>query len=135
MIFSARHLPDGLQLDPQTGRITGRLNQPGEYMVKLYAKNELGKARQLFKIVCGPQIGLTPAMGWNSWNCFAHAVTADHVKAAANAMVASGLINHGWTYINIDDYWQVNRDTDDPTLYGPERDDDGAFCPIRVFPI
>jgi hypothetical protein len=23
-------------------------------------------------------------------------------------MVKSGLINHGWTYINVDDFWQVN---------------------------
>jgi alpha-galactosidase len=134
MIFSAKHLPNGLHLDPQTGRITGRLNQQGEYMVKLSAKNERGKAKQLFKIVCGPQIGLTPAMGWNSWNCFAHAVTADHVKAAADAMVASGLINHGWTYINIDDYWQVNRDTDDPTLHGLERAADGRILPNPRFP-
>ena len=46
-------------------------------------------------------------MGWNSWNCFACAVSADKVKRAAAAMVKSGLANHGWTYINIDDYWQV----------------------------
>ena len=73
MIFSARHLPDGLHLDPQTGRITGMLNKEGEYIVKLSAKNKCGTAKQLFKIVCGPQIGLTPAMGWNSWNSFARA--------------------------------------------------------------
>ena len=37
-------------------------------------------------------------------------------------MVRSGLINHGWTYINIDDYWEVHRDSKDPTLQGPQRD-------------
>ena len=134
MTFSAKHLPDGLQLDPQTGHITGMLNQPGEYVVKWYAKNKLGTAKQLFKIVCGPQIGLTPAMGWNSWNCFAHAVSQDKVKAAADAMVASGLINHGWTYINIDDYWEVNRNSTDPTLQGPYRDAEGRILPNPRFP-
>lgn len=134
MTFSARRLPDGLHLDPPTGRITGMLNKEGTYVVRLYAKNKRGKAKQLFKIVCGSQIGLTPAMGWNSWNCFAHAVSEDKVKAAADAMVASGLINHGWTYINVDDYWQVNRDTDDPTLHGPERDAQGNILPNPRFP-
>ena len=75
----------------------------------LHAKNSLGSADRELKIVCGPTIGLTPAMGWNSWNCFAGAVTQERVKAAADAMVSSGLINHGWTYINIDDYWEVNN--------------------------
>ena len=28
-------------------------------------------------------------------------------RAAADAMVSSGLINHGWTYINIDDCWEI----------------------------
>ena len=69
-----------------------------------------------------------PAMGWNSWNCFASSVTAEKIKAAADAMVESGLINHGWTYINIDDFWQVHRDSNDPTLQGPKRDDEGGFA-------
>jgi alpha-galactosidase len=134
MTFSADHLPRGLTLDPRTGRITGSLKTPGEHMVTLHAKNALGKAKQTLKIVCGPQIGLTPAMGWNSWNCFASSVTADKVKAAADAMVASGLINHGWTYINIDDYWEVNRNSKDPSLQGPQRAADGHIIPNPRFP-
>ena len=51
-------------------------------------------------------------MGWNSWNCFGCDVTEANVRAAADAMVASGLINHGWTYINIDDCWEAGRDAD-----------------------
>jgi alpha-galactosidase len=31
-------------------------------------------------------------------------------------MVASGLINHGWTYINIDDCWEAGRDADGMVL-------------------
>jgi alpha-galactosidase len=137
MTFSADGLPPGLKLDSQTGRITGTIDKEGTSLVRLGAKNSLGAATRDFKIVCGPQIGLTPAMGWNSWNCFAAAVTQERVKAAADALVASGLINHGWTYINIDDYWEVNRGrnyTNDPTLQGVGRDADGRIVPNPRFP-
>ena len=63
MTFSAKGLPKGLKLDPQTGRITGSLKEKGEYVVTLRAKNKLGRAEQKFKIICGPQIGLTPGAG------------------------------------------------------------------------
>jgi len=134
MTFSAKGLPSELKLDGKTGQITGRLKKPGEYAVTIRAKNSLGQAERKLKIICGPQIGLTPAMGWNSWNCFASAVTAEKVKAAADAMVSSGLINHGWTYINIDDFWQVHRDSKDPTLQGPHRDAQGLILPNPRFP-
>ncbi|HEU5125174.1 MAG TPA: NPCBM/NEW2 domain-containing protein [Verrucomicrobiae bacterium] len=134
MTFSAKKLPKGLQLDENTGRITGTLKDRGEFTVTLRAKNKRGTAERKFKIICGDQIGLTPAMGWNSWNCFASAVTEEKVKAAADAMVKSGLINHGWTYINIDDYWQVHRDSKDPTLQGPHRDSQGRILPNPRFP-
>ena len=135
MTFSADHLPRGLRLDSQTGRITGELKKAKTFIVTLHAKNALGEAQEQFKIVCGPQIGLTPAMGWNSWNCFASAVTEQDIKAAADAMVKSGLINHGWTYINIDDFWEVNpHRADDPTLQGPQRDAEGRILPNSRFP-
>jgi alpha-galactosidase len=135
MTFSASRLPQGLFLDSKTGMINGSLKKKGEYTVTLRAKNRLGTADRKLKIVCGPQIGLTPALGWNSWNCFAGAVTAEKVKSAADAMVKSGLIDHGWTYINIDDYWEVKPSaTGDPTLQGPERDAEGRILPNKRFP-
>ena len=48
-------------------------------------------------------------MGWNSWNAYHATVTGENVMHAARAMVSSGLINHGWSYINIDDSWQGKR--------------------------
>lgn len=134
MTFSVDGLPEGLTLDAKTGQISGKLTKEGEYKVMLHARNALGEAEREFKIVCGPTIGLTPAMGWNSWNCFASAVTAEDIKAAADAMVKSGLIDHGWTYINIDDYWMVHRNSDDPSLQGPHRDQDGKILPNPRFP-
>lgn len=110
MQFSASHLPKGLQLDAASGLITGTLANQGEFTVTLRAKNRLGSAKRELKIVCGNQIALTPPMGWNSWNCFGTEVSDARVRAAADAMVAKGLIHHGWTYINIDDGWEKGRD-------------------------
>jgi alpha-galactosidase len=52
----------------------------------------------------------TPPMGWNSWNHFACKVTEADVRAAADAMVSSGMKAAGYTYVNIDDCWQGKRD-------------------------
>jgi alpha-galactosidase len=134
MKFSAENLPRGLKLDAKTGHITGTLKTKGEFIVTLRAYNSLGKAEKKFRIVCGDTIALTPPMGWNSWNCFAGAVSEEKVKSAADAMVKSGLINHGWTYINVDDYWQNHRDSTDLTLRGEFRDKDGVIIPNSRFP-
>jgi len=125
MTFSAKGLPKGLKINKKTGVITGSLSKTGTFEVTLGAKNAKGKAEKKLRIVCGDRIALTPPMGWNSWNCFANEVSADKVKRAADAMVRSGLINHGWTYVNIDDFWENNRDSKDQSLRGKFRDDAG----------
>jgi alpha-galactosidase len=133
MRFSATGLPPGLTMDAQTGRITGKIAKADTYVVTLHAKNARGEAQKKLRIVCGDRIALTPPMGWNSWNVFAHAVSADKVKRAADAMVKSGLINHGWSYINIDDFWQNHRNSSDPTLRGRFRDETGNIVPNQRF--
>ncbi len=110
LTFSADNLPAGLALDSATGRITGTTPQAGDYTVTLHAKNSLGETQRNLIIKAGGAIALTPPMGWNSWNCFASAVSDEKIRAAADAMAKSGLINHGWTYVNIDDCWEGNRD-------------------------
>ncbi len=72
--------------------------------------------------------------GLEQLDCFAGAVTAEKVKSAADAMIHSGLMNHGWTYINIDDFWQVHRNSKDPTLQGPQRDAEGRILANPRFP-
>jgi len=52
----------------------------------------------------------TPPMGWNSWNLFAGKVNDADVRAAADAMVSSGMKDAGYIYVNIDDTWQGDRD-------------------------
>jgi alpha-galactosidase len=133
MTFSAADLPAGLQIDAATGRITGQIVKPGTYAVTLRAANAEGRVESKLRIVCGERIALTPPMGWNSWNCFAGEVTAERVKSAADAMVKTGLINHGWTYINVDDFWQRHRAPSDPTLAGVARDAKGNILPNSRF--
>jgi alpha-galactosidase len=136
MKFSADHLPEGLSLDPQTGHITGRLSERGEHRVMLHAENTRGSAQRELRIIVGDRIALTPPMGWNSWNCWAEAVSDEKVRAAADAMVNSGLINHGWQYINIDDCWEIKPSTmdKDPVQAGPARDEDGMIRTNKKFP-
>jgi len=55
-------------------------------------------------------LALTPPMGWNSWNKFAGRVDDVTVRTMADAMVASGMKDVGYTYINIDDTWEGPRD-------------------------
>ena len=64
------------------------------------------RTRATLRIVIGPTICLTPPLGWNSWNCFHGNIDETKIRGAADAMVATGLIDHGWTYINMDDRWE-----------------------------
>ena len=59
-----------------------------------------------------PDNGLakTPPMGWNSWNKFAGRIDDAAVREMADAMVSSGMRDAGYTYINIDDTWELGRD-------------------------
>jgi len=56
------------------------------------------------------QIAATPPMGWNSWNYFANKVDDKGVRAAADEIVASGMKDAGYVYVNIDDTWEGDRD-------------------------
>jgi alpha-galactosidase len=134
MTFGVDDLPAGLTVDEKTGRITGVLPSRGEYTVRLNAQNAEGKTQRIFKIVCGDKIALTPPLGWNSWNCFAGAVDDAKVRSAADAMIRSGLAQHGWTYINIDDCWEIQPGSNDPKLQGQPRDSDGMINTNKKFP-
>ncbi len=112
--FDVKNLPNGLTLDKITGIITGAIQKPGEYVVTFVAENKHGKSEKEFTIVVGDEIALTPPMGWNSWNVWGLAVDAEKVKAAADAFIKSGLTEHGWQYINIDDGWSIFGSSNEP---------------------
>lgn len=137
MTISVDNLPEGLRFDEKTSAVLGSVpTERGEYRLRFKAKNAKGEAERAFTLVVGDKIALTPAMGWNSWNCFSSKVTQEKVQSAAEAMVASGLADHGWSYIVVDDFWQNNseRAKADPTLAGPGRQADGTIATNRRFP-
>jgi alpha-galactosidase len=112
--YGASGLPSGLSLDPVTGIISGRAAGRGEFPVLLTARNARGEARRGLKIVVGDAIALTPPMGWNSWNCWGLAVDEEKAVASARVFKEKGLLDHGWSYINIDDGWEIKGDSPAP---------------------
>ncbi len=57
------------------------------------------------------QLAATPPMGWNSWNHFDEKIDDATVRATADAMVRTGMRDAGYVYINIDDTWEGERDS------------------------
>ena len=45
------------------------------------------------------RLASTPPMGWNSWNHFSDKVTDSDLRAAADAIVASGMRDAGYIYV------------------------------------
>ena len=71
------------------------------------------------------ELARTPPMGWNSWNHFHNTVNEQDIKDMADAMVATGLRDAGYKYVNIDDYWQGERDSEGLMNCDPEKFPDG----------
>ena len=106
MAFAVDPLPEGLTVDEKTGIITGHVpKQRGQYVVTLMATNNHGTTKKELKIVVGDALALTPPMGWNSWYIHYHRVTGKVMREAADVMVASGMADYGYMYVNIDDCW------------------------------
>jgi alpha-galactosidase len=133
MTFDAINLPAGLTLDKQTGRISGTVTKPGQYVTTVTATNAAGTTSRALQIAVGPTIGLTPAMGWNPYNRFSIHVTQNTILEQATALVDSGLTEHGYNYVNIDDTWAQRPGSTDPYLGGPGRDANGNLIPNRNF--
>jgi len=49
-------------------------------------------------------------MGWNSWNAFACNIDETRIKAAADALISSGMKDAGYQFVNVDDCWMNGRD-------------------------
>ena len=134
--FTAHNLPAGLTLAKDTGIVTGSSpQQRGEYKVTFRAKNSHGAAEKKFRIEVGDTLALTPPMGWNHWYTHFCGISDLLFRSAADALVASGMADFGYQYINIDDCWMTKPDSDSPQLSGPARDAAGAILPNRNFPV
>ncbi len=134
MQFAAAALPEGLTLDPRTGIIAGRMAKEGEYRVQLRATNGIGTDEKFFRIVAGGQLALTPPMGWNSWYIHYDRVSDKLMRQAADQMIATGMADFGYQYVNIDDCWMIKLNSDDPEIGGPTRDSNGRLLTNKRFP-
>ena len=127
--------PEGLTWDAETRILRGRLDRPGDYAFTVTAANAAGRAAKPFTVRVGEKIALTPPMGWNSWNAFGNRVSDRKMREQADALIATGLADHGYRYLNIDSAWSRNNGAKGrPELHGPERAADGTILPTRAFP-
>lgn len=76
---------------------------------------------QLASEVPAPTRPVTPLMGWASWNNYRVEISEDIIKAQADAMVANGMKDAGYTYINIDDGYFGGRDENGNIIAHPEK--------------
>ena len=61
-------------------------------------------------------LGLTPQMGWNTWNKFWCGINETLIKDSIDQFIASGLKDAGYKYINLDDCWQDYSRYDNGTI-------------------
>ena len=86
--------------------------------------------------------GWWSATGWPSRRRWAGTVGTSTTTAsatsccreAADQMVATGMADYGYQYVNIDDCWAVEPGSRDPVVGGPVRDASGRMLPNRRFP-
>jgi alpha-galactosidase len=129
MQFAAVNLPETMTLDSRTGIVTGAApKKRGEYLITFKAENKSGRDQRAFKLVVGNTLALTPPMGWNSWYIHYHRVSDAGMRAAADAMIDSGMADFGYMYVNIDDCWSKKKGEE------PYRDDFGRILPNEKFP-
>jgi alpha-galactosidase len=132
--FSVEGLPASLSLDPVSGILSGSGPERGECRLVLHAANSAGSDKRPLKIVAGDTLALTPPMGWNDWYTHYGRITDKLMRQGADAMIASGMADFGYQYVNIDDCWMVKPGARDPELGGEPRDELGAIRPNRRFP-
>lgn len=133
--FSATGLPSSLVLDEAKGIISGSAPaNAGEYTVMLKAVNESGATTRPFKIVVGERLSLTPQMGWNGWYTLYDRPSDTDIRKAADAMLASGMADYGYQFVDMDDGWARKPGSSNAELGEPTRNPDGTIRPNGRFP-
>lgn len=106
--FEVEGLPTGITVDDD-GILRGTAPvSAGDHNLSVRVTNAEGVAEAAVMLCVGDTLALTPPMGWNSWNVYAKEVTAEVILRTAKAMVANGMRDLGYQYVNIDDHWHAD---------------------------
>jgi alpha-galactosidase len=159
--LSAANLPQGITFDAKRQVLAGVAPaSSGEWTIQLSAENSAGRATTALRIVVGETISLTPPQGWSSWYCMSFKISDAWIREAATALMDTGLADHGWNLVKLDEAWMTRPGPDDPrvvrlmerekrlgrhpgywkgivndpTFEGPARDAQGRILPNARFP-
>jgi alpha-galactosidase len=68
-------------------------------------------------------LALTPPVGWSSWNNFGDDINEQIVIESIDAMIANGMRDAGYVFVNLDDGWQRYKGArkDHPLEYDPQK--------------
>lgn len=128
----AEGLPKGITLDAKTGILRGTTpDKPKTYLFTVVARNSAGEQRVTFELKVGETLALTPPMGWNNYNAFRLRINDGLIRAQADALVSSGLADHGYAFVNVDDAWEGQRGADGK-IRGNERFPDMAALGAHI---
>jgi len=103
LAFSAANLPDGLALS-SSGIIAGTLTRPGDYAVRVGARNRAGRAERVVHLIVGPTLARTPPLGWNSYDAYGSNVSEAQTLANARYL-RENMQPYGWQYVVVDYRW------------------------------
>ena len=71
-------------------------------------------------------LGLTPPMGWNTWNRYYCDINQTVIYSNTDRIIELGLDKLGYKYVNVDDCWLTReRDFRGKVIVDPERFPDG----------
>lgn len=124
-------LPSGITVDDRgvlrgVAPATAATGTDVTHRLQVTVNNARGTTSRTVELVVGDTLALTPPMGWNSWNVHATTVDADVITTTARAMVDTGLVDLGYRYVNIDDYWHApSRAPDGRPRANPDTFPDG----------
>ncbi|MCK5821346.1 MAG: NPCBM/NEW2 domain-containing protein [Bacteroidales bacterium] len=132
--FDIADLPAGLNYQSGSRIISGSIAIAGDYTFTITAKNESGSDSQDLTFRIGDTLALTPHMGWNSWYIHYDRVSDKIMREAADQMIATGMADYGYRYVNIDDCWMIKEKSDDPEIGGSLRDSYDVLNTNKRFP-
>src|SRR4051812_32207612 len=84
--FSATGLPVGLAITADTGIISGTTPSAGSYPIVVTVTSGASSKSATYTLTAGETLGLTPPMGWNSYDSFGASVTEQDMIDEAQAV-------------------------------------------------